>query len=647
VANNNWGLGSIDITDPTNPIPRDSCFTPGYARGVFVSGDYAYVADETKGLAVIDISNPLSMSLVENYTVPGSAEQIYVSGDYAYLASGSGGLHIFNISDPTNVIHVTTYTTSEWIRDVYISGNYAFLAASNTGLEIINITDPRTPTYVSSHSAGAGIGIFISGDYAYIAGFGSGLIVVNITDPSNPSSAGSYNTPFYAGRVYVSGDYAFIADGYLGTLGGDLLVVEVRRNRARQFETPCVAQSTTVFTGLTSSSLVNVTLTSSSSVPAGTTITYYLSADNGVHCEQVSSGVKHTFIYAGNQLKWKAVLSTTDSKVSPSISSLSISYKTLLNAPSLVNPSDGLITNNNSPTFTWSSIADTNYYLIQIDDTSDFNSPIVNETIPSTSTDYNSSSLPDGTYYWRVSAVDSEDDWGVFSSIRTLIIDTTPPTSPSLVSPHNNTITDNNTPNFNWTSVIDAANYTLQLDTSTSFSSFDLRTIPGIVSTSYLLSTPLSDGTWYWRVCAYDDANNQGPYSTPFSLIIDSQLPLIDHPPDILYEVGEIGVTITWNPSDLYPSSYIITRDSGHMDDGPWNGSAISIDVSGLQAGTYEYICRVIDKAGNSMQDIVIVTVQPTTTTPPPVVPFGDFAILFTFLGIISLIILEKKKINK
>lgn len=51
--------------------------------------------------------------------------------------------------------------------------------------------------------------------------------------------------------------------------------------------------------------------------------------DNGSHWEQVTPGSEHSFTNTGNQLKWKAVLTTTNSSKTPTISSLSISYETV------------------------------------------------------------------------------------------------------------------------------------------------------------------------------------------------------------------------------------------------------------------------------------------------------------------------------
>ncbi len=57
--------------------------TTGSAMGVYVSGDYAYVADSASGLAVFDISDPTNPGTPVNEDTPGVARDVYVSGDYA------------------------------------------------------------------------------------------------------------------------------------------------------------------------------------------------------------------------------------------------------------------------------------------------------------------------------------------------------------------------------------------------------------------------------------------------------------------------------------------------------------------------------------------------------------------------------------
>jgi hypothetical protein len=42
---------------------------------------------------------------------------------------------------------------------------------------------------------------------------GAGLRVIDVSNPSNPREVGFFDTPGYAYGVYVSGNYAYVADG--------------------------------------------------------------------------------------------------------------------------------------------------------------------------------------------------------------------------------------------------------------------------------------------------------------------------------------------------------------------------------------------------------------------------------------------------
>jgi len=136
---------SIDEKNPNEIIntwsPQESSVyyeeTTGYAHGVYVSGDYAYVADYS-GLAVIDISDPTNPGtpIYENTT--GNANGVYVSGDYAYVADDFSGLAVIDISDPTNPGIPVYEDTTGYACGVYVSGDYAYVADSSS-LAVIQI----------------------------------------------------------------------------------------------------------------------------------------------------------------------------------------------------------------------------------------------------------------------------------------------------------------------------------------------------------------------------------------------------------------------------------------------------------------------------------------------------------------------------
>jgi len=78
-------------------IPGDGLYdTAGTASGVFVSGNYVYVADGGNGLVVLDISTPSAPAQVIQVSTVGFASGVFVSGDKVYVAT-SAGVEIFSI----------------------------------------------------------------------------------------------------------------------------------------------------------------------------------------------------------------------------------------------------------------------------------------------------------------------------------------------------------------------------------------------------------------------------------------------------------------------------------------------------------------------------------------------------------------------
>ena len=69
----------------------------------------------------------------------GQAWGIYVSGDYAYMADGSSGLAVIDVSDPTNPGTPIYEDTTDDAWDVYVSGDYAYVAAEDSGLAVIQV----------------------------------------------------------------------------------------------------------------------------------------------------------------------------------------------------------------------------------------------------------------------------------------------------------------------------------------------------------------------------------------------------------------------------------------------------------------------------------------------------------------------------
>jgi hypothetical protein len=185
--------------------------TPGYADGVTVVGNYAYIADYESGLRIIDISNPATPLEVGFYDTPGRAYNVAVAGHYAYIADDTGGLRIIDISDPSAPIEVGYYATPGYYYDLSVAGDYVFVADGG-GFLVFDVSNLAAPSIIGSFDRLYVTGIDVVGDYAYLADAWSGLRIVDISNPSAPIEVGFYDLPGdSATDVVVAGNYAYVA----------------------------------------------------------------------------------------------------------------------------------------------------------------------------------------------------------------------------------------------------------------------------------------------------------------------------------------------------------------------------------------------------------------------------------------------------
>src|SRR5262249_54430642 len=108
-----------------------------------------------------------------------------------------------------------------------------------------------------------------------------------------------------------------------------------------------------------------------------------------------------------------------------------------------------------------------------------------------------------GTYSWRVRAINRIGAPGVWSAVRTIVYDTVPPGVPTVTAPADNMlITNTLKPTFNWTAVSGATGYELEIASNSSFGNqVFIKSDIGAVAT-FAMTTALQQGTYYWRMRA-------------------------------------------------------------------------------------------------------------------------------------------------
>lgn len=209
------GEATLTVLPSQSLVVLGSLDTSGWAQGLTLSGNFAYLADGDAGLQVMDISNPANPQRVGGYDTSEYALAVVVSGNCAYVADGFSGVQAIDVSNPANPHRVGGYQTSNMFAETLaVSGNHLFVVGDEAlHLRVLDISDPANPHQVGGCQIGGDAdGITVSGHYAFLVDGDFGLRVVDISDPSNPRLVGSCQTDDDAEGVVVSGHYAYVTD---------------------------------------------------------------------------------------------------------------------------------------------------------------------------------------------------------------------------------------------------------------------------------------------------------------------------------------------------------------------------------------------------------------------------------------------------
>lgn len=116
------------------------------SKDAYISGDYTYVADGASGLQIVSVDNLISSVLTgssitaTSYDTPDTASDVSVSGNFAYVADNSG-LAIIDVSDPSAPTTAYIYEATKETSGVSVYGNYVYVTDGNAGLKTLNFID--------------------------------------------------------------------------------------------------------------------------------------------------------------------------------------------------------------------------------------------------------------------------------------------------------------------------------------------------------------------------------------------------------------------------------------------------------------------------------------------------------------------------
>jgi len=233
-------------------------------------------------------------------------------------------------------------------------------------------------------------------------------------------------------------------------------------------------------------------------------------------------------------------------------------------APSAVSPTDGASVSEPF-TISWTAVSDPTgiiAYNWQVSSSSAFTSVLLQNSTNG-ATEASVSGLANGTYLWRVQAVNGAFEQGAWSQPRSFTVTSAGTGAPSLAPPKGySTFHPSEVMTFAWSAIPDAASYILQYSTDPSFPLFTSGQFDNIPDTSFSFAIANPEGNYFARVFAVDASGN---FSAPsnvitFSVFYSNPLP---PPPAIVSPVNNptltLPVTLTWeHVANPQPSGYEI-----------------------------------------------------------------------------------------
>ena len=211
--------------------------TPGWAEGVWITGDTAFIADGEYGITIWDISDlnsPTQIDELELYRGDYASQVIFSELLQIIFVRGSGYnscVRLYDMNSKKLLMNIGDYGQEDFCVNVIDSVTFevAIVDKSEGFRYVMVYYDPEfkewyTAIYGAMElSGGSSLGLCIDGEYAFVAQNQRGFRIIQINADQSEFTAdlrdlGNWDTPGAALDIVLNGrkTHAIIADSYAG-----------------------------------------------------------------------------------------------------------------------------------------------------------------------------------------------------------------------------------------------------------------------------------------------------------------------------------------------------------------------------------------------------------------------------------------------
>ncbi len=213
---------------------------------------------------------------------------------------------------------------------------------------------------------------------------------------------------------------------------------------------------------------------------------------------------------------------------------------------------------------------------------------------------------------------------------------------------------------LNWSESVGADNYSIYWSTSPDVDDGNTRYVDNLVNDTMLINS-FTSGTYYFRMVSY---NNIGS-TWSNELLINIELPpgAFELDTNITLPDTDGMFWLNWSESIGADNYSIYWSTSPNVDDGDTlyvddlvNGTMF---INGFLSGTYYFRMVSYNNTGSTWSNELLITVQfpsvsddgddddDSSSDSEAAIPFGNYYVLYLLLGVLSLIIISKRKVIK
>ena len=210
VTNRDEGLGIVDVSDASSPTYL-SLVSLADASGMAWTGSHLLVATHTGAIVSFVVDDEGQAEIVGELSGLGHPWEIALSGDWAYVADNSLGLGVVDISDPAAPELVGTVALPQGAQDLVVDGDRLYVATGASGVSVLSLEDPAQPELIASVETGSSVVSVDVADGLLWATDHAGLLAFDLSE-TEPAPLAFEETQEWAMHVVADGNRALVAD---------------------------------------------------------------------------------------------------------------------------------------------------------------------------------------------------------------------------------------------------------------------------------------------------------------------------------------------------------------------------------------------------------------------------------------------------